>query len=384
MVDYDLIIAGGGIAGSIAAKFAAKGGLKTLLVERRKTPRNKPCSGIQFGYFEKILGEKIPQDRLCKVDLNKIKMILPDGKAIGAPFKMFNFMRKPFDHWLNIVAQESGAEFIDDCICQSIEEQDDQIVVNFVKPNEKKEFHYTTKYFIDATGLRPKIRSQLRPEDFSSGFEGATLNYYIEGEADLDPETLYQFWNLDWNNAMFAWIYMKTLEDGKDYWVVGTGCNDTNVNERQEKFHNHVKKEFNITGEIIKKEGYKTSMNLHSKNRVWLGRNRILMAGDAAGLVDPTRGVGMDSAALSGRIAAKAILKAERKNKDVLKIYSKMMKDITTLTIRNQEREIGHTNNNEELQEYIEKSMLKQGFAMLLQTQLNKIRKAEKQKLLPP
>ena len=384
MVDYDLIIAGGGIAGSIAAKFAARGGLKTLLVERRKTPRNKPCSGIQFGYFEKMLGEKIPQDRLCNVELNKMKMILPDGKEIGAPFKMFNFMRKPFDDWLNIIAQKAGAEFIDDIICQSIDEKEDHIVVKLVQPREKKEIFYKTKYFIDATGLRPKIRSQLRPEDFSSDFEGATLNYYIDGEADLDPETLYQFWNLDWNNAMFAWVYVKTLDDGKDYWVVGTGCNDTNVNERQEEFYNHVKNKYNLTGKIIKKEGYKTSMNLLSKNRVWLGRDNILMVGDAAGLVDPARGVGMDAAAMSGRIAVKAILKAERKNRDVLKIYSKMMKGITSLTIRNQEREIGIHNNNEELQEYIEKTMLKQGLAMLLQSQLNKIRKPEKQRLLPP
>ena len=52
--DYDVLIAGGAVAGSIAAKFAAKEGLKVLLVEKDKTPRNKPCSGIQFGYFEKI------------------------------------------------------------------------------------------------------------------------------------------------------------------------------------------------------------------------------------------------------------------------------------------------------------------------------------------
>ena len=77
MVDYDVIIAGGGIAGSIAAKFAAKGGLKVLFVERHKTPRNKPCSGIQFDYFEKILGEKIPQERLCNTELTKIKMFFP-------------------------------------------------------------------------------------------------------------------------------------------------------------------------------------------------------------------------------------------------------------------------------------------------------------------
>jgi len=384
MVDYDLIVAGGGIAGSTAAKFAAKGGLKTLLVERRKTPRNKPCSGIQFGYFEKMLGEIIPKERLCNVELTKTKMILPDGKEFGAPFKMYNFMRKPFDDWLNIIAQEAGAEFIDDIICQSIEEKDDHVIVKLVQPREKKEIFYSTKYFIDATGLRSKIRFQLRPEDFSSGFEGATLNYYLDGEANLDSETLYMFWNLEWNNAMFAWIYVKTLDDGKDYWVVGTGCNDINVNERQESFYNHVKNKYNLTGEIVKREGYKTSMNLHSENRVWLGRNRVLMAGDAAGLVDPTRGVGMDSAAMSGRIAVNAILKAERKNKDVMKIYTKMMKGITTQTIHNQEREIGILNNNEELQNYIEKNMLKQGFSMLLQSWLNKFRKPTKQKLLPP
>ena len=63
---YDVIIVGAGISGSIAAKFAAKGSLKTLLIEKEKTPREKPCSGIQFPYFETIIREKIPKDRLCK------------------------------------------------------------------------------------------------------------------------------------------------------------------------------------------------------------------------------------------------------------------------------------------------------------------------------
>ena len=65
MQEYDVLIVGGGIAGSVCAKFAAKGGLKTLLIEKYKTPRKKPCSGIQFGYFQKIIGEKIPKERLC-------------------------------------------------------------------------------------------------------------------------------------------------------------------------------------------------------------------------------------------------------------------------------------------------------------------------------
>ena len=51
MNEYDVLVVEGGVAGSIAAKFAAKHGLKTLLIEKAKTPRNKPCSGIQFSYF---------------------------------------------------------------------------------------------------------------------------------------------------------------------------------------------------------------------------------------------------------------------------------------------------------------------------------------------
>lgn len=112
---YDVLIVGGGIGGSIAAKFAVKSGLKTFLIEKDKTPRNKPCSGIQFQYFEKILGEKIPKERLCKNQLNRVEMHFPDGKSTGAPFKMLNFMRKPLDDWLNQVAQDNGAEFLDQC-----------------------------------------------------------------------------------------------------------------------------------------------------------------------------------------------------------------------------------------------------------------------------
>ena len=200
----------------------------------------------------------------------------------------------------------------------------------------------------------------------------------------MDPEALYQFWNLEWNNAMFAWVYMKTLEDGKDYWVVGTGCNDTNINERQEKFYNHIKENFNLKGEIVKREGYKTSMNMLSKNRVWLGRDRVFMIGDAAGLVDTMRGVGMDSAALSGRLVAKAIIKAEKTNKKAIDIYTRYMKKTTSQTIKNQGREIRHNANNIELQKSLEKSLLKMGVTMLMQSKLNKIRSPEKQTLLPP
>ena len=195
MDEYDLIVVGGGIAGSVAAKYASMGGLRTLLIEKYKTPRGKPCSGIQFPYFERILGEKIPQSRLCKVELNKVKMILPDGKSYGSSFKMLNLMRKPFDDWLNQVAQQNGATFLDECDLRDFEQEDDHVILHTVHKGESRQFK--SRYVFDASGLRPKLRSKLRPEDFRQRSMGATLNYYIDGDGDLDPNTLYQFWNLD-------------------------------------------------------------------------------------------------------------------------------------------------------------------------------------------
>jgi len=100
---------------------------------------------------------------------------------------------------------------------------------------------------------------------------------------------------------MFAWIYLKD-----EKWVIGTGADEKPL-EYVERFFNYIKEKYELRGKIIKKEGFSSTL----KSTVYLGEGRILMVGDAAGLVDLYRGVGMDNAALSGRLAVKAITKAE-------------------------------------------------------------------------
>ena len=112
---YDVFIAGGAVAGPVAAKFCALQGLTTLLVEKDTVPREKACSGIQFPYFEKIIGDAIPRERLCNNTLSKVEMHLPSGKVFSARFPMLNFMRDTFDEWVCRLAQDYGAEFRDGC-----------------------------------------------------------------------------------------------------------------------------------------------------------------------------------------------------------------------------------------------------------------------------
>jgi len=377
--EYDVFIAGGGIAGSIAAKFAARGGLKTLFIEKYKTPRMKSCSGIQMTYLDKIIGDKIPSEKLCTNELTKVTFIRPDGKKIKAPFKMLNFTRDVFDDWLNQVAIENGAEFRDECTLIEWEIKTNNIIVT-ISDKDKNLEQIKVKYLIDATGLMPIVRMKMKAEDFEKKSTGATVNYYFDGEGDLDPNCLYQYWNLEYNNMMFAWIYKKN-----DLWVIGTGY-DRGISKIGQKFFDFVKEEYNLKGEIVKKEGFSSNMDM-GENRVHLGEGCVLFVGDAAGLVDMYRGVGMDAAALSGRLAAKAILKVERKGKkreSAYKIYSQKMRKIVKQTNNNVGKGIYNLHSNEELLRYMKRFTIKVGMLMMIQKFLNRFRRAEKLTLLPP
>ncbi len=382
MKEYDVVIIGGAIAGPIAAKFCAQNNLRTLLVEQFKVPREKPCSGIQFPYLEKIIGDPIPTERLCNNVLSKTEMRFPNGQIFQGNFLMINFMRDLFDEWLCLLAQSYGADFQDSCKYKSFEENSDGILVSLEGKNGPVTI--LTKYLVDATGMRPVIRQQLRDDGgFQKGSSGAALNYYFTADGNLEPDKLYQFWDIEYNNMMFAWIYNKTLSDGKDYWVVGTGY-DSDITKHLDAFFDHVKDLFNLKNvKVIKKEGYSSSMIMDGEDRIWLGDRNILMVGDAAGLIDLTRGVGMDAAALSGRLAGKAIGLAEKTGKPVIEIYDRLMTRLVKQTRKNQQRGIMSFQNNEELQKYLNKGVLKMGLNMLFQSKLNKLRSPEKQVMIP-
>jgi len=326
MEGYDVIVVGGGIAGSVAARFAAKNGLKTLLLERYKTPRNKPCSGIQFRYFERLIGEKIPREMLCKNELYKIEMTTPKDKIMKGQMGMLNFWRSTLDRWLNSLAVEAGADFYDETSLTDFITNDDGLIAKISTGNTHKEFK--SRYLIGADGMLSTVRRKLRPQDFDRKATGATVNYYFVGENNLDPNTLYMFYKKEFCPIMFAWVYLKD-----DTWVIGTGANQNPI-EYADKFFNFIKGKYALRGKIIRREGFSSTL----KNTVYLGEGRIMMVGDAAGLVDTYRGLGMDNAALSGRLAIKAITRAEETHSKVAEIYKHLTRGIIMKIERNRKK----------------------------------------------
>jgi electron transfer flavoprotein-quinone oxidoreductase len=377
MEEFDVFIVGGGMAGSNLARFGAEGGLKVLFIERHQTPRHKPCSGIQFPYFEQILDVKIPDSVLCNHAIEKTRMELPNGKVITGKFKAFNYMRNTFDHWLNGLAQQAGAELRSECNFRGFCREGEYIISSYTDADDEVR-EVRSKYLVDASGLSSlPVRRQLRPGDFNENPGNGGMNYYVDGPADLDPRTLYQFWNLEFSDAMFAWIYTKTLDDGRDYWCIGTGCVDGDIEERQEAFYTYVRDKFNIRGDIRHREHFVASIDYNSDERVWLGEDNILMVGDAAGFLDGVRGVGQDAAALSARLCARAIIQAEAGGGSALDIYRKLAARMVAQTRRNQQREISRFKHNDDLLSYLKSRLLPMMFSMTYHRFMNRFRKPE-------
>lgn len=372
MEEYDVVVAGGGIAGSVAARFAAKNGLKTLLLERYKTPRNKPCSGIQFRYLERLIGKTIPREMLCKNELYKIEIITPKDKIIKANMGMLNFWRSTFDSWLNSLAMDAGAEFRDETSLTDFIKNEDGVIVKISTGNTHEEVK--AHYLIGADGMLSTVRKKLRPQDFDRKPSGATVNYYFVGETDLDPNTLYMFYKKEFCPMMFAWVYLKD-----DTWVIGTGAYQ-NPLEYVDKFFNFVKGKYALRGKIIRREGFSSTL----KSTVYLGEGRVMMIGDTAGLVDTYRGLGMDNAALSGRLAIKAITWAEDSHSEVVEIYRNLIKRIVLKTENNMKRQMERYASDSVLEKSLSPfNMLKGGLLMLLANQLNRILPPDRLILLP-
>lgn len=371
MEEYDVVIVGGGIAGSVAAKFISEKGFKTLLLERFKTPRNKACSGIQFNYFEKLIGEKIPREKLCSNELNKVKIVSPNDKVLTGKMQMLNFWRSTFDHWLNTLAVKAGVEFKDETTFIDYKKEEKGFNVKISVKKREKEIK--TRYLIGADGMLSKIRRRLQPHSFAQSY-GTAINYYFQGDSNLNPNTLYMFFKKEFCPIMFAWVYLKD-----DKWAIGTGANQ-NIMDYIERFYTHVKTRYNLRGKIVKKEGFASTQKIEA----YLGDGNILLVGDAAGLIDLYRGVGMDTAALSGRLAVKAILKAEEQNTTAINHYKQFMENIIQKLESNaQKQEIRYTSNDTIEKSLSSLSLLKTALYMTFANQINKVLPPEKIILLP-
>lgn len=360
MSDFDAIIVGGGIAGTVAAYLLAKEGLGVLLIERGNYAGSKNMTGgrIYSHSLEKIMpnfAKEAPIER--KITREKISLMTEESNVTLDYFSdtlgvqgsdSYSVLRAVFDQWLQEKAEEAGAEIIagirvDDLIIQEGK------VCGVIAGEDALEADVT----ILADGVNSLLAQKL-------GFRGELLPSQVAVGAkeviELPSQVIEDRFNCRGNEGT-AWLFAGTPSAGR----VGGGFIYTNkssislgvvatlsdlvhgnksVPQMLEDFKNHPAIEPLVKGgKLIEYTGHLVPEGGLAMVPKIIG-NGVLVVGDAAGfcmnLGYAVRG--MDFAVGSAECAVKAVLaakEAQNYSKEFLQCYqtflneSFVMKDLT-------------------------------------------------------
>ncbi|MHA1651494.1 MAG: FAD-dependent monooxygenase [Candidatus Helarchaeota archaeon] len=310
---YDVIIVGAGPAGSLLAKKLADADLKVLVVEQKKLPRHKMCSGLISSFSRRILKKEIgdiPPVICCHPKIIKGIQVYPTRTQPPQKFreKSHNVWRNIFDFWLTIKASEAGAEIWDYTEVISFSEKKDHIEVGLkgASSTQKQE----TRFLIGADGGLSFVRKKLYPNLQMRWFQ--PYQTYWEGTIDLDPEYFYSFLDPEFTE-FFAWFNVKTGHKGK-YLVVGTAAEQgKTIPQYFNAFQEYLEEAFGFKGEkLLYREACIAPVffDTTSQFKYLFGKGNILLIGEAA-LLYNIFAEGISPALTSAVQAADAILQEE-------------------------------------------------------------------------
>jgi geranylgeranyl reductase family protein len=299
---YDVIVAGAGPAGSMAARLLAGRGARVLLLDKQRFPRDKPCGG----------GVTLRAASLQEVDLSPViertvhgaRFTLRLGEAFERRFTQplsYMTQRSRLDAHLAERAAEAGAEFHDGVALRAATVGTQRAAR--LHPGVQVEADhdtYTARVLIGADGANGLVGRSL---GLRTEYEEAIA---LEGNVPYTPDI-----PEDWRDVVgldlggmaggYGWVFPKG-----DHLNVGVGCwKYAGFTLRPKLF------------ELSRRYGFPESSveNLrghHLPVRVPgspIARGGAALVGDAAGLVDPLSGEGIHMAFASGRLAADEALR---------------------------------------------------------------------------
>jgi len=296
---YDLVVVGGGPAGSSAALTAAKNGIKVAILEKEDSiAETVRTSGVTWIQNIKEFG--IPDD--CFNPIKKFTFCSPNNEVTisdTVPRAAVLDVRKTY-RWLATQAEKEGAEiFVKTNITDAIKnEKGDIIGVKGTNPEGEVVFH--AKVVIDASGFSSVVSKSM---GFVTQWErfGAGAEYEVSVE-NVKEDTWWLMVGQQYSPAGYAWIFPL----GKNIVRIGVGVGkpESNIDPTQ-----RLKEIMESKLGPIKKLGKIKEIEFHyglipndglSRKTVY---NNLILVGDSAGQANPLVLEGIRYAIKFGKVA---------------------------------------------------------------------------------
>jgi geranylgeranyl reductase family protein len=292
MLMYDAIVVGAGPAGATAAYWLGETGKRVLVLEKEHLPRYKPCGG---GMSRSVL-KRFPFDLSSVVEreIGRVCFRFRDGREVVAelpgprPFVMV--MRDRFDH---LILQNACADVRDGERVVSLRQDEAGVEVATLSGKT-----FRARYLVGADGANSRVArlAGLR--------RNKQMGMAIEVEVPVDDGLLEEYAD----TALFVfgtppfgylWIFPKA-----EHLSVGIGAFEGRGFEVKRVLRQEMAK-LGVGVDGAEQHGHPLPIYVRHEP---LHRGRVVLAGDAAGLMDPLLGEGVRHAVNSGRLAAEAVL----------------------------------------------------------------------------
>ena len=305
---FDCIIIGAGPAGSSSAYHLAQKGHSVLILDKANFPRSKSCGGgvspAIADWFDFDF-DSVVQNHVSQVKYT-FKMGDPAEVELQDVTPMWMVERSEFDNFLIEQATGKGAEFKSGIEVREVKLAGDTWQVS------TNNGQFESKYLIAADGANSKIARSL---GFAEPQLVAAASLQVPGELS-DRRKVTAFFDFGSLKNGFMWCFPKA--DGYSFSAAYVRNSKGKTDELKKQLYKYAEL-FDLDptqGEYIEHP-----LNLWQE-KTPLHSDRFLLAGEAAGIVDPLIGEGIRPALYTGVRAAKAVDKAIAGDADALANYS--------------------------------------------------------------